>query len=267
VQGAYVGSTGNSNDNCGSEQPTSLQLRDPYNSLKDNLPTGTALANLCPTYFQDGSAKNPLPASNILQAGTRPFSISSPFCGDVRLAGDVTVSGNSVLLIENGHLDLNGHKLFTPSGASLTIIFSGTSDTKYEHFVCSSAITPSNCTSSQNDGVLDFSAPNSGTWSGVAIYQDPRLPTTPTGKNLNLIASGSSPQWDITGMVYAPLANVQFNGAINHATQGLACLTFFVNSILINGTASIFATPTVQCQQAGLDPGGVQTLEKLVMVQ
>lgn len=261
---SYVANTGKTNDNCGTEQLTDLSLLDPYAPLKSNLPdAGTQCSN---TYFQDGNKKNPLPASNILTAGSKSFSMAGRYCGDVRLDGDVTVNaGNNILLIENGHLDLNGHKLTAPSGSNLTIIFSGPAgDTTHEHFICSSSITPSNCTSSQNGGVLDFSAPNSGTWSGVAIYQDPRLGT---GKKVDMVDNGNSPQWDITGMIYAPRSNFTLSGAINKATSGLACLSFFVNSILVNGTGSIFATPTKDCKLAGIDPGSVQTLQKVALIQ
>jgi hypothetical protein len=256
VLASYVGSTGKTNDNCGIEQPTSLTPLDPFGPLTSNLPD--ADTTCAKTYYRDGDKKNPLPTTNILTSGT--YTLASKKCGDVRLDSDVTVNG--VLLIENGHLDLNGHKL---TGTNLTIIFSGPAgDTKYEHFICSSSITPSNCTSNQSGGVLDFAAPTSGTWSGVAIYQDPRLGS---GKGVNMIDNGNSPQWDITGMIYAPKADFTLSGAINHATSGYACLSFFVNSMLVNGGGSIFATPTKECKQAGIDPNSVQTLQKVVMVQ
>lgn len=263
VQGAYVATSGRDNDNCGIEQVNPLPAMDPLASLANSLPSSCGYV----AGFPQDRRNSTLPAENRLQ-GSKFFSSAQPRCGDVRLTGDVTVTGQSVLVIVNGHLDLAGFKLRTAANSSLAIVFAGTGnsavDKNYEHFVCSSGLNPSNCASTQNGGVLDFSAPASGTWSGVAIYQDPRLPT---GQPVNFIASGSSPQFNLTGMVYAPRADVTISGAINHASQGLACLTFFVNSVLVNGTGSIFATPTLQCEQAGLDPDDWQTLQKVVLVQ
>jgi Flp pilus assembly protein TadG len=242
VQGAYVNTAGNSSSNCGVEQVNPLPLLDPYDALKSNLtnPCGTAALP-----YWNATKKNPTPpAANRL---TGPKS-SATICGDAVLTGDVTFAANSVLVIENGHLDLAGHTL---SGPSLTIVFSGTAAANVDHFVTGS-------------GTLDYSAPDSGTWSGIAMYQDPRLPS---GNPVDFTYSGNTPDFNITGMIYAPRANVTLDGAIDHATQGLACLTFFVNNMTVNGTASIFATPTIKCPEAGLNPDDVQTLQKVVLVQ
>lgn len=253
VKGAYVGSGGKSNDNCGVEQVNPLELLDPFNALTSNLPSDPD--DVCSSYWTaPKNGKGTPPTANVLANGGN-YTISAPICGDAVLTGDVTLSGHNVLLIENGRLDLAGHTLKTASGGSLTIIFSGEAgSSSFEHFPYSSA----------NGGVLDYSAPSSGAWSGVAMYQDPRLAN---GKATNFTYSGSVPAFKITGMIYAPRADVTLSGAINHATSGLACLSFFVNSVLVNGTASIFATPTIACEQAGLDPDEVQTLQKVVMVQ
>jgi hypothetical protein len=58
----------------------------------------------------------------------------------------------------------------------------------------------------------------------------------------------------MTGLIYAPYANLGFKGAINHdlRTGGLACLAFVANSLSAKGTGSIFANPTSQCASAGL---------------
>jgi hypothetical protein len=252
VQGAYVGQTGDS-QNCGVEQPTTMAPLDPYAALVSNLPDANSV---CPPdangvrYSTEPKNKNDLPlrAANKL-SGSISKSLSQPICGDALLIGNTTFTGNSVLLIENGHLNLNGFTLNTATNASLTIIFSGTAANTYDHFITGS-------------GTADYSAPTSGTWSGVAMYQDPRLTS-----GVTFTYSGSSPDLNITGLIYAPKADVTIDGAIDHATAGLSCLTFFVNNAIVNGTASIFATPTIDCARAGVDPGGVQTLEKVVMVQ
>ncbi|WP_227000184.1 TadE/TadG family type IV pilus assembly protein [Phenylobacterium soli] len=245
----YVGSTGGSNDNCGTEVANTLPLLDPYAGLASaNLPS-TLVQNCGGVFPKDGN-KVTLPASNQL-GGTMSFSGGSALCGDVKLVSDVTVTGDSTLIIENGHLDLNGHTMRTATNASLTLVFSGTTANGYDHF-------PKGAQGS----VLDFAAPTSGPWSGVAIYQDPVLTS-----GVDFTVSGSTPQFDISGLIYAPKATITLSGAINHATAGLACLAFFVYQVQINGTAAIFATPTIDCPRAGLDPGSVSTLQQVVLVQ
>jgi hypothetical protein len=80
--------------------------------------------------------------------------------------------------------------------------------------------------------------------------------TTPT----SVTYSGSSPTFNITGLIYAPYAALTFKGAINHESGlgktdglgGLACIAFIADQLTVKGTGSIFANPTSQCNRAGL---------------
>jgi len=60
--------------------------------------------------------------------GSLTWPATKFFCGDVQLTGNVnltTASPGTVMVIENGRLDLNGFTLATQPGSALTIIFSG----------------------------------------------------------------------------------------------------------------------------------------------
>jgi hypothetical protein len=114
---------------------------------------------------------------------------------------------------------------------ALTIIFSGTAGS-YTH-------------APTGGGTFDIQAPTSGTWKGVAIYQDPALTT-----GVDVSAAGNSPTWDITGLVYLPHANVTFSGAVNKSSNGKSCFVLVVDNITINGTADIL--PKGECVAAGL---------------
>jgi hypothetical protein len=92
---------------------------------------------------------------------------------------------------------------------------------------------------------LDISAPTTGAWKGVAIYQDPSLTS-----GIDVSAAGNSPTWDITGLVYLPHASVTFSGAVNKASNGQSCFALVVDNVTINGTGSILANG--QCAAAGL---------------
>lgn len=245
-----------SQQNCGLESVSQMSWTD---SAYRNLATQNNLSTVvskCNGVYKQGTGKNSnfkVTAPENLLSGTKSFSASTPQCGDQQLPGDLTITGNSTLVIANGTLDLAGHTLTVASNASLTIVFTGTAGSSAGHYPWSS----------QNGGVMNFSAPSSGAWQGVAIYQDPAL-TTSSGIDWTL--SGNNPQFDITGLIYAPNANLTLSGAINHATAGLACLDIIANQITVSGTAAIFAQPTVDCTRAGVTPPGAPTLQKAVLV-
>ena len=241
----------NANDgkDCGSERVVTTPVVDNFDALKSSIPNpNTNCSGGFPKAATGGKTAGTVVAANRL-TGAMTFSTSAPICGDAQLTGDTTVGSDSVLLINNGRLDLQGFKLSTTGTAHLTIIFSGVAG--------SSAIIV-------GTGTLDYSAPTSGTWSGVAMYVNPTLTA---GSNINFTYSGNSPAFDITGLIYAPKSNVTLSGSINHATAGLACLGFMVNTIGSNGTMAIFAKPTIDCPRAGLTlPGvpGTETRQALV---
>jgi Flp pilus assembly protein TadG len=190
-------------------------------------------------------------------------------CGDLNITGQInitTASGGTVLIIENGQVNLPAA---TPSrtvytsgdsltAAGLTIVFSGSmSDTTHARY-------PS------GNGTLNFSAPTTGTWKGIALYQDPNIPNSdPSNKcngantgNLNYCNAGNKPVLNITGLVYFPNAYVNISGSIDHEQPtGLACFGLIAKTINISGTIGIFHAPTSECARAGLDLPGVPGTE------
>ncbi|HEV2560788.1 MAG TPA: pilus assembly protein TadG-related protein [Rhizomicrobium sp.] len=228
---AAIGNAHGANNGCGiTENSNVAVVTDPYSGLASNIPTNT-----CASYPQEPAKKKDpaLPASNTW-SGSKSLSGNTIICGDLQLTGDVTVNAASgaVLVIENGQLDTNGYKLQTPSGSALTVVFSGTSASGYTH-------------APTGGGTLDFAAPTSGPWKGVAIYQDPALTS-----GMDISAAGNSPTWDITGLVYLPHSSVTFSGAVNKSSNGQSCFGLVVDNITINGTGSILSTGG--CAAAGL---------------
>jgi Flp pilus assembly protein TadG len=217
---------------CGVNQISSVPtVTDPYAGLATHIPT-----NSCASYPQEPAKKKDpaLPASN-QWSGSKSLSGNVQICGDLQLTGDVTIDAPSgaVLVIENGQLDTNGHTLSTTSGSALTVVFSGDASVGYTH-------------APTGGGTLDIAAPTSGTWKGVAIYQDPNLTS-----GVDISAAGNSPTWDITGLVYLPHSSVTFSGAVNKSSNGQSCFVMVVDNITINGTGSILSTGG--CGAAGLN--------------
>jgi hypothetical protein len=219
--GAPIGAAHGTNNGCGVSALSNFPIvADPYIGLASNIP-----ANTC------GSA----PPATTQWSGFQPVSGTRVVCGDLQLTGNVTVDApaGAVLVIENGQLDTGRFSLTTTKGSGLTVVFSGSNSGSYTH-------------APTGGGTLDITAPTSGPWSGVAIYQDPNLTS-----GVDISAAGNSPTWNITGLVYLPHSSVTFSGAVNKSSNGQLCFVLVVLDITVNGTGSILPNAST-CGQAGL---------------
>jgi Flp pilus assembly protein TadG len=230
---ANYGLAHNTSNGCGNTQVSSVPVvPDPYASLASNIPPNT-----CSSYPQETKHGSHYSGGTSL-SGTLASIGNKIMCGDVQLTGNVTITGTAgVLVIENGQLDLNGYTLSTASGSAVTIIFSGTSGS-YTHAV----------TDNGGSGVLNIQAPTSGTWSGVAMYQNPNLTT-----GVDVSYAGNSPTWDISGLVYMPNSNVTISGAVGKSSKGAACMVMVADTVLINGTGNFYSQTPAGCIQAGFN--------------
>ena len=231
-----------SNSGCGAAQLHNDAIADPYAHFATNIPAlNTSGCNN--TYPQETHQGNhyTVATSNQL-SGTMTLTAGNHFlCGDQLLTGNVTVNApatGAVLIIENGQLDLNGNTFQTSSGSGLTVVFSGTNGS-YTH-------APTDNTNGSG-GALNIAAPNSGNWSGVALYQDPSLTS-----GVDVSAAGNSPTWDITGLIYMPHATLTLKGAIDKSNFGHQCVVMVADNFQISGTGGILKTDIGECPQAGL---------------
>lgn len=236
----YIGS----NKNCSPVVQTSTALADPYSSLASNIP-----ANPCSNYPQEDKFGN-IPVSNQLN-GPQTWGTQTLLCGDQKLMSNValtTPGTGTVLVIYNGMLDLNGYTLQTLAGSGLTIIFSGTSGT-YSHIL-------------SGGGTVDISAPlaGSGTWSGMAIYQDPALTS-----GVDMSNAGNLPTWNISGIIYLPNSNLTFKGTVNKANNGLQCFVLVDYTFHSGGTGSILENQS-QCGSYGVTLPSLSTSSRTTLV-
>ena len=220
--GAPIGAAHGTNSGCGISALSNFPIvADPYIGLASNIP-----ANTC------GSA----PPATTQWSGFQSISGNRVVCGDLQVTGNVQVDApaGAVLVIENGQLDITkGSSLTTTKGSGLTVVFSGNNSGSYIH-------------APTGGGTLDITAPTSGPWKGVAIYQDPNLTS-----GVDISAAGNSPTWNITGLVYLPHSSVTFSGAVNKSSNGQSCFVLVVSDITVNGTGSILPNDSA-CGQAGL---------------
>ena len=232
---ANIGEAHGTNSGCGVVQKSNAPVvNDPYKSLASNIPAD----NCGGSYPQETGKNNSVPNANQWGSGSYTLSGNKIVCGDQKLTANTYISApsNAVLVIENGILDTNGFLFQTTAGSGLTIVFTGAaSNGNYQHYPIGS-------------GTLDIAAPTSGTWKGMALYQDPNL--VDTGGNLDISYAGNNPTWDITGMVYLPNSSVTFSGTVNKASNGLSCFGLTVGNITINGTADMLSN--TQCAAAGV---------------
>ena len=217
---------------CGTYKvPNAGTIVDPFARFNANPPIPT---NNCITYPQ-GVAGPTL-------GGATSFAAPVKSCGSTRLTGNINVTtANSVLVIYNGNLNLNGFNITTTGAGSLAIVFSGTPTSTgavtYQHYITGS-------------GTVDIAAPSSGSFGGVAIMQDSRLTGTKNG--VDHTYAGNTPRFNIQGLIYYPNGNFDMRGAINKKTNGLNCLGLVTKTILVSGGGSIFDNATADCLAAGL---------------
>lgn len=237
--GASVGDAAGTSNGCGLTQNSNVPVvTDPYAARASNIPT-----NVCGSHPQATLHNNGKSVTNANGATTLSGSYSNTgnwaICGDLVLSGNVTLTGSSVaIIIYNGDLLTNNYTILTASGAAATIIFSG-SMSNVSHI----PNTP---------GAINIKAPNTGVWSGVALYQDPGM-TDNSGLDIDYRGNNpSTPVWNISGLVYLPEAEVSFSGAVNKATNGDACFALVINTLTINGNGSIIQQ--TGCATTGLVP-------------
>ena len=259
--GAGLGLAHGSSNGCGVKSVSGVDVvTDPYSGRASNIPA-LSTSGCGGNYPQETRHGNTYSVANSNQlSGTLTLTSGNNFkCGDQMLTADTVIDTggtNAVLVIENGQLDLNGHALTTKDGSAVTLVFSGadTAGTNYTH-------APTDNTNGSG-GRLDINAPTSGSWSGVAIYQDPSLT-----RGLDVAAAGNSPTWNISGLIYMPHATVTLKGAVDKAAHGNSCVVMVADNFQISGTAGILQTDIGHCGDAGLTMPTVTLAARSQLVQ
>lgn len=211
----YADYASGSPSGCGREPDRGpvAKLADPYAHLASNIPS-----NPCTGYFGEQ------------WSGTKSLGAVVSICGNLKLTGNVEITSSTVLVIYNGVLDTNG---FTLRGGSLTVVFAGDNGS-YLHYPT-------------GGGTLDITAPTTGDWKGVALYQAPNLT-----EGVDIVDAGNKPTWNITGAVYLPHSDVTLSGAVNKSSSGSSCFSMVVASLTVNGTGYML-TNGDECAAAGVD--------------
>jgi Flp pilus assembly protein TadG len=210
-----------------------------YSSKAASIPSA---ATACPGGFATGRT-----ISGAVVLGTN----EPPVCGPLTVSADATIStpsGGTVLYIYNGNLNLHPQpqpntNLTTLAGSGLALVFTG-NQAGANHIVDFGGTS-----------VLDIAAPTTGTWAGMAIYQDASANGPTTGIDFGISpATGGNPAWKVTGLIYAPKANVTLSGGVIKSTAGQACFSLVSKTFTASGNYSIYSDSQSNCAGAGLSP-------------
>jgi hypothetical protein len=225
----------NKNGSCGSNAVSN------YSGFTGDPKASTVTSNLsglCTSYTTVSSISSLSSGVNCLDANGGTISVTGP----------ITVNdANTVLVVQNGGLNIGANTISTAGTGSLTIVWTGA--------------TGPNAVLQSSGGTIDIAAPNSGIWSGMALIEDPSL----AGQQINVSGVGNMDSRDfnfsggsnsitlnVSGLIYLPNAEFNLTGSINKASNGYFCLGIIADVIVASGTNAIFANPTSECRQAGL---------------
>lgn len=209
-----------------SYQPYSPALVDPY---KDLTPSAAEL-DIC--------GNNPLPLN--ITGGNDGLVVDGPRCYSslsVNSNRTLTLRGG-LFIISGGSVNIQGH--LNLQNATLVLSNKDPSPT--------AAIGSLDMNAS---GTIDATAPTSGKWAGMAIYQDRRATdNSPTGNiqadSPNRINGDSTNK--ITGVVYFPSQQVTYNG---NGTGTATCTQFVAKRIYWSGNAGV-NNFTANCDMNGM---------------
>ncbi|MEO6113913.1 MAG: pilus assembly protein TadG-related protein [Sphingomicrobium sp.] len=186
--------------------PFTLAQADPFANISPPVPSGS-----CP---------------NVLVNSNQTATLNPGCYGNMTLRGTVTLNAGTYVL-DGGDLVVGAQAVITCNGCV---------------FVLTSRTASTNPTSigdvTVNAGArLNLSAPTTGTYAGILMYQDRRAPSS-TASNYQNHINGNS-QSSFQGAFYFPNQQTTFNGTAGMST---ACMQLVARRVVFVGTASITNT-------------------------
>jgi len=194
------------------------------------------------------------------ECGASPPSLSGngtlDFAGATVCYSSISVGSNKSLTLKNGIILVSGGGLDVQGDLTVengTIILTNKNV---------SPTAPIGSFDMNSQATLNITAPTTGKWAGIAIYQDRRaVDNAPTGQisssSPNKINGGSAGA--ITGVLYFPKQQVTYNGGGSTAAQ---CTQFVIKRIVFTGNNSTNIKGA--CEDEGLTPPPASRRVRLV---
>jgi len=198
-------------------QPFTLAEPDPFASV----PPPTFPTASCPNYRVNANTSDVFDATDARTTGLP----SGTYCiGSATLQGTVTFPANSTIILDGGGLSIGSQANVSCSGCT---------------FVLSSRTADSNPSSIGNadfngGATLNLTAPDTGTYKGLIIYQDRRAQDGTNANQTSNINGNSSSFFQ--GGFYFPSQQVTFNGDAGMTTN---CIQLVARRVSYSGNMSI----------------------------
>lgn len=228
--GEAVTNTGLTLTRCASVEQYAPLVRDPYASVAEPVPFGTC---------RNKNQGSPSSTKTLTPTEDHPSGVKSiRFCSGLDVKGTVIFDPGLYIIeggtftINSGNIDSSG--LVSLTGSGVTFLFTGGASLKLG-----------------NNGVLDFSAPTTGPFSGILFFGS----RNETGISHNINGgSGSTTQ----GAVYVPASPINFRGS-SKTTNG--CTQIIARQVVFTGSSSLRSS----CDNAGTR--GILTNEVVTIVE
>lgn len=169
--------------------------------------------------------------------------------GDVTIQGALKLAPNVTYVVNGGNLTMNSNGS-SLSCANCTIAMTNFADrTKTGNIKLTG-------------GAIDLTAPTTGTYKGIALYQDPMA--NDTGQKTQNQINGNNGQ-SITGAIYIPNQSLLYNGGGSYSGIGTevgACMMMVAKRVEFGGNSKIKALD--ECVGAGLPQNSAGRRVRLV---
>jgi Flp pilus assembly protein TadG len=184
--------------------PNNVAQRDPYASLANPVPTGTTYNNY---------RVNPNQTRNMSPGIYR---------GDLIIQGRANLSPG-VYFIDGGQLTVNSGAEMNGTGVTIVLTNSAYGSGSTSALAATTKIN--------GGSTLNITAPDTGTYKGVLLYQDRRTPVMSD----NVIINGNSTSL-LRGAIYVPRNEIQMNGTTG---MNVNCLQLIGYRMVFTGTSDL----------------------------
>jgi|tagenome__1003787_1003787.scaffolds.fasta_scaffold20978556_2 Flp pilus assembly protein TadG len=231
--GGVGGVASSSNFTVTAYRPYSPALADPFSGV-----TPSSSDMNCTTAALDDKSK-----ASDFSTGTNCFGSLSVGSNKSLNLDTVLGSGTKTIYLNGGSADIKGDLTCT----SCTIVLTN-----------KSASTPIGTFSANASANINITAPTTGTYKGIAIYQDRRASDC---NNCNLVNGNSGSIF--TGALYFPSQELQYNGT---GTTNATCTMFVAKRITFTGnsTTSNKFKKLADCSAEGLPSNATTRMVRLV---
>jgi hypothetical protein len=157
--------------------------------------------------------------------GTTVIISPGVYCGGIAISGSVqnVVFGSGQYILVGGGLSVNGAVNISGSDVTFFNTYPGNQTNKYGGIGINGS------------GAVTLSAPTTGIYRGLLMYQDPSVPWSASNGS---IVAGVNSVYD--GILYFPTTDLQYNGSSSSSVSGTDGYTVLIGyNIKINGSAKV----------------------------